>query len=73
MVNQNNQRVNSFAEESILRGPWKLGYLDYIAGYHSLTLEQGFECYRLIYKRACQGHFSPCAGCAGLVRDIQPL
>ena len=30
------------------------------------------ECNRLIYKRACQEHFSPCVGCAGLVRDIKP-
>src|ERR1700675_3628592 len=28
---------------------------------------------RLIYKRGCQEHFSPSAGCAGLFRDIQPL
>ena len=27
---------------------------------------------RLIYKRGCQEHFSPSAGCAGLFRDIQP-
>jgi hypothetical protein len=27
----------------------------------------------LIYKRGCQEHFSPSAGCAGLFRDIQPL
>ena len=31
------------------------------------------ERYRLIYKRGCQEHFSPSAGCAGLFRDIQPL
>src|SRR6266851_10404871 len=30
-------------------------------------------CYRLLYKRGCQEHFSPSAGCAGLFRDIQPL
>src|SRR5216683_8059818 len=30
-------------------------------------------CKRLIYKRECQEHFSPSAGCAGLFRDIQPL
>jgi hypothetical protein len=29
--------------------------------------------YCLIYKRICQEHFSPSAGCAGLFRDIQPL
>jgi hypothetical protein len=36
---------------------------------------EGFsrECKRLIYKRICQEHFSPFAGNAGLVRDIQPL
>jgi hypothetical protein len=28
---------------------------------------------RTVYKRACQEHFSPSAGGAGLVRDIQPL
>jgi len=27
----------------------------------------------LIYKRGCQEHFSPSAGGASLVRDIQPL
>jgi hypothetical protein len=27
----------------------------------------------MIYKRGCQEHFSPSAGCAGLFRDIQPL
>jgi hypothetical protein len=27
----------------------------------------------LIYKRGCQEHFSPSAGGAGLIRDIQPL
>ena len=32
-----------------------------------------FQHPRLIYKRACQEYFSPCAGCAGWVRDIQPL
>jgi hypothetical protein len=35
-----------------------------------------FEQYELgavIYKRICQEHFSPFAGNAGLVRDIQPL
>src|SRR5450631_2692304 len=32
-----------------------------------------FECNGLIYKRVCQEHFSPCAGCGGLVRDIQPI
>jgi hypothetical protein len=31
------------------------------------------ERYGLIYKRECQEHFSPSAGCAGLFRDIQPL
>src|SRR5438046_6671638 len=31
------------------------------------------ECNRLIYKRGCQEHFSPFAGCGGLFRDIQPL
>jgi hypothetical protein len=30
-------------------------------------------CKRLIYIRACQEHFSPSAGGAGLVRGIQPL
>ena len=34
---------------------------------------RAFKRYGLIYKRACQEHFSPCAGCAGLVRDIQPI
>jgi hypothetical protein len=29
-------------------------------------------CKRLIYKRGCQQHFSPSAGGASLVRDIQP-
>ena len=29
--------------------------------------------YGLIYIRGCQEHFSPSAGGAGLVRDIQPL
>ena len=28
--------------------------------------------YGLIYKRGCQEHFSPSAGGAGLIRDIQP-
>jgi hypothetical protein len=32
-----------------------------------------FECNGLIYIRGCQEHFSPSAGGAGLVRDIQPL
>jgi hypothetical protein len=31
------------------------------------------ERYGLIYKRVCQEHFSPSAGCGGLVRDIQPI
>ena len=31
----------------------------------------GFERNGLIYKRECQEHFSPSAGCAGLFRDIQ--
>jgi hypothetical protein len=34
---------------------------------------EGFERYGLIYIRGCQEHFSPSAGGAGLVRDIQPL
>ncbi|HET7441583.1 MAG TPA: four helix bundle protein [Terriglobales bacterium] len=29
--------------------------------------------YKRIYKRICQEHCSPFAGCAGLFRDIQPL
>jgi hypothetical protein len=37
------------------------------------SLFQVKECKRLIYKRACQEHFSASAGGAGLVRDIQPL
>ena len=31
------------------------------------------EWYGQIYIRGCQEHFSPSAGGAGLVRDIQPL
>ena len=31
------------------------------------------ERYGLFYKRECQEHFSPSAGCAGLFRDIQSL
>jgi hypothetical protein len=38
-----------------------------------VTTGCGFCCNRLIYKRGCQEHFSPSAGCAGLFRDIQPL
>src|ERR1039457_1745269 len=33
----------------------------------------GFDCNGLVYIRGCQEHFSPSAGGAGLVRDIQPL
>jgi hypothetical protein len=33
----------------------------------------GFKCNGLIYKRGCQEHFSPSAGGAGLVCDIQRL
>src|SRR5260370_28522138 len=38
-----------------------------------ITLKTLNERNRLIYKRGCQEHFSPSAGCAGLFRDIQPL
>jgi hypothetical protein len=38
-------------------------------GWASLT---GSECNALVYIRGCQEHFSPSAGGAGLVRDIQP-
>jgi hypothetical protein len=39
----------------------------------AVALSVGFERLTLIYKRGCQEHFSPFAGCAVLFRDIQPL
>jgi hypothetical protein len=34
---------------------------------------EGFERYRLFYKRGCQEHFSPSTGGAIMVRGIQSL
>jgi hypothetical protein len=44
-----------------------------LAKYRDYTHDRLNECNRLIYIRACQEHFSPSAGGAGLFRDIQSL
>ncbi len=39
----------------------------------TVAMAEGFnECNGLIYIRGCQEHFSPSAGGAGFVRDLQP-
>ena len=46
---------------------------DYAAGNTDAHKSPVDERYGLVYIRGCQEHFSPSAGGAGLVRDIQPL
>ncbi len=46
---------------------------DYAAGNTDAHKSPVDERYGLFYIRGCQEHFSPSAGGAGLVRDIQPL